>query len=83
MKIEVRCCCSTSLLGHANIDEPPIDSSVILGGLAFDYTTFKCKGQERGPALKSRDYLLDDLRRIPQFEPATFEERIKDAMDLL
>jgi hypothetical protein len=81
MKIPIRCCCDTRLLGHVELPFSLADgcTAVIIGGLRFDYATYHCNGEVRGPALKSRDYPEHKLRRIPGFEPATFAERVADA----
>ena len=78
MKIEIRCCCEGRLRGYVDIQEPCIDSPVILGGLRFQYTHLKTPS-ERILALKSNDYTESELRRIPEFKPATFAERVADA----
>ena len=85
MKIEVRCCCDARLLGHMEMPFLPADgcTSVIMGGLSFNYQHYSHQGVLRGPALKSKDYPVQDLRRIPEFTPATFEQRVRDAEELL
>lgn len=71
MMIEIRCCCDAHLIGWIDIPFPTIELGRVYkfslkggGELAFE-----CAGlsPDYRPALKSRDFPIEDIRRIPGF----------------